>query len=279
MGIVSLCDAVGSAHRDGRAVPAFNVVDDVSMAAVLDIAEHVREPVIVQMSTRTAKFWRPEVVLATFRAMTAVRQVDATLHLDHCQDPGLITECLQLGWNSALYDASHLPYDQAIGSTRELVRTARRMGADIEGETQPIRSVADLECHSPIEHAADLSAAFIEATGVCCFSPDIGTAHGKYDEEPVLRTDILRTLAARTGVPLVLHGASGLSAEALREAITCGIRKINFSTALKSAYLWPMRKGAAQPVDAPLELLGSIKESVRDAVAECIGVVRGGVGA
>jgi fructose-bisphosphate aldolase class II len=180
-----------------------------------------------------------DVLVAMFRAMAGPATVPVTLHLDHCPDRAVITTCLEAGWNSVLFDASALSIEENTRQTVEVVAEARRHGAHVEGEIEGVRGVEDGigsdeegEVH-PLEDAL----AFLETTGVDCFAPAIGTAHGVYTTEPVLNPQRVSDLVARRPVPMVLHGGTGLSDEAFTDLIARGCAKVNISTALKVTYL------------------------------------------
>ena len=174
-----------------------------------------------------------------FRAVAEPAAVPVTLHLDHCPDREVITTCLETGWNSVLFDGSALPVEENTRQTVEVVAEARRHGAHVEGEIEGVRGVEDDVGSDdegeiyPIEQAV----AFLETTGVDCFAPAIGTAHGVYAAEPELNPQRVTDLVARVPIPMVLHGGTGLSEDAFKDLIARGCAKVNISTALKVIYL------------------------------------------
>jgi ketose-bisphosphate aldolase len=242
------------ARAQGYAVPAFNVVDEATMAAVLDTAAEAGSPVIVQTSARTAAFWGAAPLRAAFEARRAASGVAAVLHLDHCTDAGQVLDCVRAGWESALFDVSDRPFTEAVTATRRVVAEAAGHGAEIEGEFERIARIGEV---TPAAAAAsyDRSRQFVAETGVLCLSPDLGTRHGCYDADPPIRLDLARRLAAT--VPVVLHGGSGLSAAALAATVAAGVSKINFSSAVKAEYLATVRDlagSAGEPLDLPRAL-------------------------
>ena len=138
-----------------------------------------------------------------------------------------------------LFDASSLSLEENTRQTIEVVAEARRYGAHVEGEIEGMRGVEDGVGSDeegevfPIEDAV----AFLEATGVDCFAPAIGTAHGVYTTEPVLTPQRVSDLVARVPVPMVLHGGTGLTEEDFKDLIARGCAKVNISTAVKVTYL------------------------------------------
>jgi fructose-bisphosphate aldolase class II len=172
-------------------------------------------------------------------SMTAGIEVPVSLHLDHCPDRSVITECLEVGWNSVLFDASQLPVEENQRQTVEVVAEARRYGAHVEGEIESITGVED-GVGSDAESARqtlDVSVGFITETGVDVFAPAIGNAHGVYRSTPLLDADRVTDVVRATGVPCALHGGSGLTDEQFRDLIARGCAKVNISTALKRQFM------------------------------------------
>ncbi|MGW1761140.1 class II fructose-bisphosphate aldolase [Streptomyces mirabilis] len=271
---MSLTELVRPALREGYAVPAFNVVDGAMMAGVIDAAHHARSPIIVQVSERIARALGPEHFKNAFDQLVGDRGTAAVLHLDHCGDPAFVEKCLSTGWDSALYDASHLPYDEAVRTTAEVVRTAERYGADIEGEFERVgrASLADVVVTRPVSDSID----FIRKTGVACFSPAVGTLHGRYRAVPRLEPERVDEIVRASGVPQVLHGATGLDDGTLRDFVGRGVAKINFSTVLKGAHTEAVRSYAAEPGHElePLNLYLDIRTRVTKVVEHYIGVLQ-----
>jgi ketose-bisphosphate aldolase len=236
---VSLKEILDRAFAERYGVAAFNVVNDLSLEAVIAAAEEVRSPLIVQTSVKTVKAMGAEVLYQLFRAMAEPAAVPVTLHLDHCPDRAVVTTCLDTGWNSVLFDGSALSVDENTRQTIEVVAEARRHGAHVEGEIEGVRGVED-GIGSDEEgqvYPIDEAVAFLDATGVDCFAPAIGTAHGVYSTEPVLNPQRVTDLVARKPIPMVLHGGTGLSEAAFKDLIARGCAKVNISTALKVTYL------------------------------------------
>jgi len=237
--VVPLKDILERAFDERYGVAAINVVNDLSLEAVIAAAEELRSPLIVQTSVKTVRSIGADVLIAMFRAMAEPASVPITLHLDHCPEREVITMCLEAGWNSVLFDASSLSLEENTRQTIEVVAEARRHGAHVEGEIEGVRGVEDGVGSDeegevfPLEEAVG----FLEATGVDCFAPAIGTAHGVYTTEPVLDPQRVTDLIERVPIPMVLHGGTGLSDEAFHDLIARGCAKVNISTALKVAYL------------------------------------------
>jgi ketose-bisphosphate aldolase len=237
--VVAMKEIVDRAMAERYGVPAINIVNDLTLEAVLTAAVEERSPLIVQTSVKTVRAYGAHVLFSIWESMTRGIEVPVSLHLDHCPDRAVITDCLEQGWNSVLFDASSLPVEENQRQTVEVVAEARRHNAHVEGEIEAITGVED--DHGSDEESArqslEVSVRFIEATGVDVFAPSIGNAHGMYKKTPTLDAQRVADLVERTGVPIALHGGSGLTDEQFHDLIALGCSKVNISTALKRTYL------------------------------------------
>jgi len=239
MPVVTLTEILHDAFKERYGVGAFNVVNDLTMQAVLGAAEEARSPVIIQTSVKTVKEIGGNVLYAMWDEMTKGIAVPVCLHLDHCPERSLISACLATGWNSVLFDASALPLQENMRQTVEVVTEARAYGAAVEGEIEGIRGVED-GVGSDEEAARQTVAAsidFIRRTGVDCFAPAIGNAHGVYKETPKLDAQRVTDIVASESIPIVLHGGTGLTAAQFKDLIARGCAKINVSTDVKMTYM------------------------------------------
>jgi len=269
--IVSLKEILDRAFAERYGVAAFNIVNDLTCEAVIAAAEEVRSPLIVQTSVKTVNSMGADVLYQLFRAIAAPARVPVTLHLDHCPDREVITRCLQTGWNSVLFDASALTLAENTRQTIEVVAEARRHGAHVEGEIEGVRGVEDGigSDDAPQVYPLEDAVAFLEATGVDCFAPAIGTAHGMYATAPKLAPERVTELIERKPVPMVLHGGTGLSTDAFKDLIARGCAKVNISTALKITYLDSTREFlAANPTKQDPPSLFRHQRSAVKAMAE-----------
>ncbi|MEU9971795.1 class II fructose-bisphosphate aldolase [Streptomyces sp. NPDC051014] len=239
MGVTPLTEILARPFEERYAVPAINVFNDLTMEAVLAAAVENASPLIVQTSVKTVRSIGSDVLYAMWKAMTAGIEVPVTLHLDHCPEREVITECLRRGWNSVLFDASTLPVAENMRQTVEVVAEARGFGAAVEGEIESITGVEDGVGSDTAAERQDLAVAleFLRTTGVDVFAPAIGNAHGSYKRAPVLDAQRVSDIVAAHPVPIALHGGSGLSDEQFRDLISRGCAKVNISTALKETYM------------------------------------------
>jgi len=250
-------------------VGAFNIVDWVTMDAVLAAAAETKSPVIVQVSVKTVKVMGAKLIRVMFEEMAGRVPVPATLHLDHCPDRRVIEECIAAGWSSVLFAASKLTYEDNKSQTREVVELAHRHGVAVEGELEAVRGVEDGvgSAEQGAVVALDKAVAFIRETGIDSFAPAIGTAHGMYKGAPKINFTRVSEIVAAEPVPLVVHGGTGLSEETFQDLIRRGAPKVNISTQLKITLADGYRKYLAEKPSEydPLKLLGAVK---RDLVAQ-----------
>jgi len=239
MPVVSMKETLDRAFADRYGVPAFNIVNDLSIQAVLEAAVEERSPVILQTSVKTVKMYGREQLFEIFSTMAREVSVPVTLHLDHCPQRAVISDCLAGGWNSVLFDAHELDVAENLRQTIEVVEEAHRVGSHVEGEIEGIQGVEDdlgsddESAQQPLEIAVD----YIKRSGVDCFAPAIGNAHGQYKAAPVLDHQRVSDLVEATGIPMALHGGTGLSKEQFQDLIARGCAKVNISTSLKEAYM------------------------------------------
>jgi fructose-bisphosphate aldolase class II len=239
MPIVATTEILERAFLDRYGVAAINVVNDLTMEAVLAAAVEVRAPVIIQTSVKTVRSIGMRLLHAMFVAMARDLPVPVSLHLDHCPDRELISACLAQGWNSVLFDGSRLSVEENLAVCQGIVAEAHALGAGVEGEIEPIQGVEDgIGSDEPTEAGSlDVALDFIRRTGVDCFAPAIGNAHGMYHSEPALDAERVSAIVAATPIPIALHGGSGLSPAAFSDLIARGCAKVNISTALKVRYM------------------------------------------
>jgi fructose-bisphosphate aldolase class II len=274
MAVVTLKEIVDRAFSEKYGVPAINIVNDLTLENVLSGAVEARSPVIVQTSVKTVKSIGAEVLYAMWESMTRGIEVPVTLHLDHCPERAVISQCLALGWNSVLFDASELPVEENLRQTVEVVAEARGYGAHVEGEIEAITGVED-DHGSDIEgrrQSLEVSLDFIRRTGVDVFAPAIGNAHGVYKREPILDFQRVSDIVEAQPIPIALHGGSGMTDEQFADLIARGCAKVNISTALKILYMTSMLENlrVAEKADKwdPPTLFRSVAADVRTLTVE-----------
>ena len=271
--VVTLKGMLEAAEDGGYGVPAINIIDDLSIEAVLAAAVQERSPVILQTSVKTVKQYGAKQLFGIFSALADGAAVPVVLHLDHCPEREVISTCLAEGWGSVLFDAHDLDVEENQRQTIEVVTEARAAGANVEGEIEAIQGKEDGlgSDDESKQQSLETAVGFIRATGIDCFAPAIGNAHGRYKQAPVLDAQRISDLVAATGVPQALHGGTGLSDEQFQDLIARGCAKVNISTGLKEAYMRSshefLQDAAARDVWDPPSLFKVQRQAVLDMAA------------
>lgn len=244
--LVSLQEIINLAEKDGFCVPAFNVYNIESMMGVVFAAEELRSPVIIQMYPRLVNeeigyYLAPSILAAAKKATVPV-----CFHLDHGPSETEAMKMLRWGATGLMIDGSVHPFEENVALTKHIVEIAGTVGVGVEGELGHIGSVNDetMDEFTDPEEAGE----FVRRTGVTCLAVLIGNAHGHYKKPPKL--DIARVKAIREatgGIPLVLHGGSGIPDEQVKAAIAAGVRKMNIGTDVCCAFA----DGAKASLDDP----------------------------
>ncbi|GAB4081610.1 class II fructose-bisphosphate aldolase [Modestobacter muralis] len=274
MPVVPMKDLLDRALAERYGVPAFNVVNDLTVEAVLAAAAEERSPVVLQTSVKTVRAYGRRQLFDVVATMARDVDVPVTLHLDHCPDRAVISDCLAGGWNSVLFDAHELDVAENLRQTTEVVAEAHARGAHVEGEIEGIQGVEDGigSDDAPVVQTLEVAVDFIQRTGVDCFAPAIGNAHGQYTAAPVLDHQRVSDLVAATGVPMALHGGTGLSAEQFQDLIARGCAKVNISTALKQVFLQSslefLREAETRGKWDPPSFFAHQRTAVKDMAAE-----------
>ncbi len=268
--------AMLSAARAGRyAVGAFNILDYNSTKAVIEAAEHLKAPVIIQTSAKTVIFWGSSAIISWVKELIRHTTVPIALHLDHCKDLQLIAECIDTGWSSVMIDASSKPFEENLALSKQVVKMAHPKNVTVEAELGAIVGVEDdIHVKEQEAHLADPEQAvrFCREVQPDCFAPAIGTAHGIYKGEPKIAYDRLEEIAGKTTVPLALHGGTGLAAGVFKKCISLGCAKVNISTQLKYAFIdgFVAYHNAHNTQYDPLKVIAAQFDALKAAVIENI---------
>jgi fructose-bisphosphate aldolase class II len=222
-------------EKRGCAIPAFNVYNMESVMGVLDAARETGAPVIFQMYSRL--FDHPNAQFAAPVIHEAMRQLEtpAVFHLDHGAGIPEVVRALRLGAGGIMMDASAFPLEENIEKTRDAVRLCAECGVPVEGELGHVGTTKDEQMGEYTDVAE--AERFVRETGVAALAIMVGTAHGRYKQTPVLDIQRIRDIREETGIPVVLHGGSGVPDDQMRMAIEAGVRKVNFGTDLCYAFL------------------------------------------
>lgn len=275
MALVTLKTALTKACRKGYAVGAFNIINLTFLEAIIDAARQTASPVILNVAEVHFPFITMENIAPVVREIAKREQFDIALNLDHGLTIQAIERAIANGFTSIMFDGSHLDFEENIRQTREIVKMCHARNISVEAELGAVGGAeggglvgeADPAKYTDIEQAR----IFVEKTGVDALAVAIGNSHGRYKGKPDLDFDRLCAIRDVTGIPLVLHGGSGISADDFRKAISLGIAKINFFTGMSDAALQATKKYLSELGerynDYPM-LMNTVKASVTHVVAE-----------
>jgi len=262
-----------SAQAGGYAIGAFNIENLEMLQAVVSAAEEMNSPVIIQTTPGTVKYAGLDVYKAMTAVVAAKAKVPVALHLDHGDTHDLATRAIEQGYTSVMIDGSFLSFEGNIDLTIGVVKVAKPMGIPVEAELGTVGGKEDDHDGGMGAYTIpSLAKEFVERTEVSSLAVAIGTAHGVYRVEPRLDVERLKQIRDLVEVPLILHGASGISTEQIHECIKNGICKVNFATELRKAYTAGVKEFIKEKPDAfdPKGYGAAGRETVKKLVIDLI---------
>lgn len=277
MPLATSLDILGPARAGGYAVGAFNCVNIEFARAVLGAAEELGQPVIVAVTAGAAKYAGWDALPAAVLGMAREASVPVCLHLDHGASVDEVEKALRAGFSSVMIDASALPLEENIRQTRAAGKLAHAAGVGLEGELGRIGGKEDgVEAEIVLTDPADVGR-FVAESGLDFLAAAFGSVHQMAAREAVLDLDLVERVAALAGVPLVLHGGSGVPFETMRGVIARGVAKVNIGTEMQRAFSATLRETvAARPGEFDArKLLRPSVDAVRALVRERIALFSG----
>lgn len=264
------------ARNGGYAVGAFNIENMEMTKAIIAGAEELNAPVILQVSQSTSKYGSLETYVALVAVEASKTKIPVALHLDHGTSFEIAEAAINAGFTAVMIDGSKLSYEENLDLTKRVVDLAKSKGVVVEGELGKVGGkegdvITDEDTNTDPAQAKE----FVEKTGVDSLAVAIGTSHGFYVGTPVLDKERIAQLKEATEAPLVMHGASGLSEEDVRECAARGIAKVNFATELRVAYTDAMRKLLSEnpdiydPKKPGKAAMDAVKEIVKSRILMC----------
>ena len=235
--LVNLTQILSIAEENRYAVGAFNTPNLECINAVLSAAEKLNVPVIIaHAELHEAVSPLTKIGPVMVQAAKASR-VPVCVHLDHCEDLDYMAQALEIGFTGVMYDGSTLPYEENLVNTKKAVAMAGKYGCGVEAELGALasREGGAANVSGPVYTDPDEAVSFCRETGIDALAPSFGTAHGIYKSKPVLDLDRVKVISEKTGLPLVMHGGSGVSPEDYRTGIRNGLRKINYYSYMSKA--------------------------------------------
>ncbi|MFQ6110940.1 MAG: class II fructose-1,6-bisphosphate aldolase [Nitrospinota bacterium] len=287
-------ELLGEAVSKGYALGAFNISNLENLQAAVRAAIELKSPMFIGVTEGAAKYAGLEYLAGVAKLGVKEAGLPMALHLDHGQDLKVIEKAIKCGFTSVMIDASRLPLEENIEMTREVVKKAHPKGVSVEAELGRIGgreddlSVSEREATMVVPQ---LAARFVEETGIDSLAPAVGTVHGafKYKGEAHLDFERLKKVRELTGLPLVLHGASGvprdivemltyyggevpgakgLPDKELKKAIPLGVAKVNIDTDLRLAFTAALRRVLIEEPEEfdPRKILGPARELMKEVV-------------
>lgn len=277
MALVAVHELLKKADQEGYAVGAFNANNMEIIQAIVTAAEMENSPVIMQASQGAITYAGLDYITGIVRIAARGAKVPVALHLDHGTDFDQVVRCFRSGFSSVMYDGSKLSLEDNIAITNRVLEMARPVGVSVEAELGKIGGTEDHVTVSEKEAMftdPEEARYFVEKTGVDSLAIAIGTAHGQYQGEPKLDFERLKIIRELTGIPIVLHGSSGVPDEAVRQAIELGVRKVNIDTNIRESFVSAMRKVIAEKPDEidPRKILGPAREATIEMIRDKIRV-------
>lgn len=273
--LVNLNEILIPARKQKYGVGLFNAVNLEMARGILSAAEETRSPVIMGTAEVLLPYGPLEELSYFLVPMARKASVPVVIHYDHGLTFDKCEEALRLGFSSIMYDCSTDSYEENVRKVKELTFLAHEFGASVEGELGHVgdnEGSAEGSSHleEPSLYYTDPLQAkdYVERTGIDALAIAVGTAHGAYRFKPQLDFERIRTIAGKTGVPLVLHGGSGLSNEDFQRAIASGISKINIFTDINVAAARSLGEQMNHGMTAMTDMIPGVVETVKKEVIQ-----------
>lgn len=237
MALVTTKELLLNAQKEGYAIGAFNVENMEMVQAVIEAAEELKSPVIMQTTPSTLKYATPELFYGNVAAVAKSAGVPVAMHLDHGNSFEMAMRAFRAGYTSIMIDGSHSPLEENIEITKSVVKACHASGVPVEAELGKVGGKEDdLDGGNGGYTDPEDAAYFVKETGVDSLAVAIGTAHGVYKGIPKLDIERLSKIKEVVDIPLVLHGTSGIPDEDVKECIRRGMCKVNYATDLRIAF-------------------------------------------
>ncbi|MDC3414944.1 fructose-bisphosphate aldolase [Aquibacillus sp. 3ASR75-11] len=272
MPLVSMKEMLEDAKANSYAVGQFNLNNLEYAQAILQAAEEEKSPVILGVSEGAGKYMGGfRVVVAMVKALMEEygTTVPVAIHLDHGSSFEACAKAIQAGFTSVMIDASHGPFEENIAITSKVVELAHIHGISVEAELGTVGGqeddvIADGVIYADPKECQEL----VERTGIDCLAPALGSVHGPYKGEPNLGFKEMEEIGAASGVPLVLHGGTGIPTKDIKRAISYGTSKVNVNTDNQISQARRVREVLNEKPDLydPRKYLGPGREAIKETV-------------
>ncbi len=277
MALVTTKEMLLDAQKNGYAVGAFNVENMEMVMAVVSAAQELKSPVIMQTTPSTVKYADFDYFYANAKVAAEKANVPVAIHLDHGSSFELAMKAYRTGYTSIMIDGSHGSFEENIALTKSVVEVCKSGNVPVEAELGKVGGKEDDLDGGEGGYTDPLEAKeFVEKTNVDSLAVAIGTAHGVYKGEPKLDLDRLSQIKEVVGIPLVLHGTSGVPDEVVTECVNRGICKVNYATDLRIAFTKGVKKVLDENPDTidPKKYNSQGREEVKEYVKSKMIVVK-----
>ena len=271
--LVNFNEMLKKAKENHFAVPHFNINNLEWTKYILEECQELNVPVILGVSEGAAKY------MGGFNAIYGmvtglIKDLNITipvcLHVDHGQSFETCKKAIDAGFTSVMIDASKMPLEDNIKTTKEVVEYAHQKGVSVEAEVGHIGGTEDNITSEETNATLEECIAIYNNTGIDALAPALGSVHGFYKGEPNLNFERMKIINETLPIPLVLHGGSGIPDDKIKKAIECGTSKINVNTELQDAWARAVREFISNNKEAydPRKLIGSGEKAIKDKIKE-----------
>ncbi len=282
MPLVTSKEILLDAQKNRYAVGAFNANNMEIVQAIIEAAEEERSPVIVQASQGAIAYAGLDMIVGMVKVLAENTFIPVVLHLDHGTDYFQNIKCMRAGFTSLMFDGSSLPFDENVSLTRKVVEMAHTVDIPVEAEIGQIGKMDSSDepgvAREKIKEFLtdpDEAAKFVELTGIDSLAAAVGTIHGCQTAMAKLDIPRIEKIRDLTGIPLVLHGASGAGDEELKKGIAAGVCKVNIDTRIRMAFTRAIKDyldNKPEEID-PRKALGIAKKAAKEVIKDRIRVL------
>jgi fructose-bisphosphate aldolase class II len=275
MPIVSMKDMLIRARAEKYAVGQFNINNVEWTSAILDVAQELKSPVILGVTAGASKYmggWNTSVAIINGLIKDKGYTIPIAIHLDHGASFEECKAAIDAGFSSVMIDASHYPLAENIAMTKKVVEYAHARNVSVEAELGRVGGQEDHVVAEEMYAVPSECKELVEATEIDCLAPALGSVHGPYAGEPKLGFKEMEEIGNMLGLPLVLHGGSGIPDFQIKRAVACGTAKINVNTESQQAWTAIVREVLAKDAKVydPRKIIGPGREGIKRVVREKI---------
>lgn len=273
--LTNVVEMLKKAQAGGYAVGAFNTVNLETTRAILEAAQKMRSPVVVQITEKTLDYAGGRAIFGLVRtvAESYMPEVPVAIHLDHGKSFEVVSRAVEIGFTSVMYDGSRHAYADNLSTTKQVVELCRGKGIPVQAELGNVPYIGEVD----MQHIdwdqymtdPDQAEAFVRETGIDVLAVAIGNAHGFFTERPEPDYARLERIRERVEVPLLLHGASDWDPVRIREVVRRGIAGYNVDTSIRLAYVGALKQALSEGDETDIrKLMGKVRGAVREAVEQ-----------